>query len=75
MPTQTKAEYRAYMLRLWWVQREQGPTWRVSLEDARTGERRGFADLEALFSHLRTGPQQGVAERKPKGADDDQDAA
>jgi hypothetical protein len=27
-------------------------TWRYSLEDPHTGERRGFADLAALVAHL-----------------------
>ncbi len=44
--------YLAYMLRLWRVNTEAGPVWRTSLEDPHTGERRGFADLEALFAFL-----------------------
>ena len=44
--------YRAYMLRLWQVDGEGGPTWRASLESPHTGERHGFASLEALFTFL-----------------------
>ena len=44
--------YLAYMLRLWQVDGEGGPTWRASLESPHTGERRGFASLEALFAFL-----------------------
>ena len=44
--------YRAYMLRLWQVDDEEGPTWRASLESPHTGERRGFASLEALVAFL-----------------------
>jgi hypothetical protein len=45
--------YRAYLLRLWQVAGEDGhPIWRAALEDARTGERRGFADLARLFAFL-----------------------
>ena len=47
--------YRAYMLRLW-EERRNSPdapgTWRFSLEDAHTGEKQGFASLEALLAFL-----------------------
>jgi hypothetical protein len=45
--------YFAYMLRLWQVGSDEGLTWRASLESPRTGERHGFASLEALFEFLR----------------------
>jgi hypothetical protein len=45
--------YFAYLLRLWEVGDEGEPTWRASLESPRTGERCGFASLEALFVFLR----------------------
>jgi hypothetical protein len=45
--------YLAYMLRLWQVEGEDGAVWRASLEDAHTGERRGFASLEELVAWLR----------------------
>lgn len=45
--------YRAYLLRLWLAEGEDGqPVWRASLESAQTGERRGFADLGSLFAFL-----------------------
>ncbi len=45
--------YRAYLLRLWKADGPDGqPVWRASLEDARTGERCGFADLSRLFAFL-----------------------
>jgi hypothetical protein len=45
--------YRAYLLRLWQVAGDDGhPIWRAALEDARTGERRGFANLARLFAFL-----------------------
>jgi len=50
---ETGGRYLAYMLRLWRVEGEGGFSWRASLEEVRTGERRGFADLEALFAFLR----------------------
>ena len=47
--------YRAYLLTLW-EERGRDPdapvVWRFSLENPRTGERRGFADLEALVAAL-----------------------
>ena len=45
--------YRAYLLRLWQAEGDDGrPAWRAALEDARTGERRGLADLERLFAFI-----------------------
>jgi len=44
--------YLAYMLRLWQVGGGDEPTWRVLLESPHTGERRGFANLEALVAFL-----------------------
>jgi len=45
--------YRVYLLRLWLAESEDGrPVWRAALEDARTGERHGFADLARLCAFL-----------------------
>jgi len=44
--------YLAYMLRMWRVEAEDGPVWRASVESPHTGERQGFARLEALFAFL-----------------------
>jgi hypothetical protein len=45
--------YRVYLLRLWQAEGDDGPPiWRAALEDARTGERRGFADLARLCTYL-----------------------
>jgi hypothetical protein len=49
--------YRAYLLRCWEessVQPGQLGTWRFSLEDTRTGQRRGFATIEAMIDCLQT---------------------
>jgi hypothetical protein len=47
--------YRTYLL-IFWEERSQDPAapavWRFSLEDPRTGQRRGFADLEMLIAAL-----------------------
>jgi hypothetical protein len=45
-------EYHSYLLRLW--QETPHAPWRASLQNAATGERRGFSDLESLFTFLRT---------------------
>lgn len=46
-------DYQSYLLRLWRVDDGQ-EDWRASLESAHTGERRGFATLDALFDHVRS---------------------
>lgn len=47
--------YRVFLLRLW-EERGQPPDspaiWRLSLEDARTGERIGFPSIQALSDYL-----------------------
>ncbi len=48
--------YRAYLLRFWAEGVGEGipaAAWRFSLEDPRTGTRRGFADLGGLMAFLR----------------------
>lgn len=45
--------YLSYLLRLWQTRRAGELVWRASLENPHTGERRGFATLEALFAFLR----------------------
>ena len=57
-----RSRYLAYLLRLWQVGSGQEATWRASLEDAHTGERQGFADLDDLFHFLRqeTGVSSGI---------------
>jgi hypothetical protein len=48
-------QYRTYLL-TFWEERNGDPAesavWRYSLEDPRTGRRRGFADLQALIAAL-----------------------
>jgi len=49
--------HRAFLLR-YWEERGQGAgrsvVWRFSLEDAHTGQRRGFANLEEMVAFLRS---------------------
>ena len=45
--------HRTYLLRCWEEREEEDVSrWRVSLEDARTGARRGFVSLEDMFAFL-----------------------
>ncbi|HEX9074394.1 MAG TPA: hypothetical protein VF932_01385 [Anaerolineae bacterium] len=43
------AIYQSYLLRLW---KTEQADWHASLEDSRTGERIGFANLDQLFAFL-----------------------
>ncbi len=44
--------YRAYLVRFWNAGSPGAPRWRASVQDVRTGERRGFPDLAALWAFL-----------------------
>jgi len=47
--------YLSYLLRLWSVQVEEKEySWRGSIEDPKTGKRIGFANLDELFTFLKT---------------------
>lgn len=46
------SHYQAFVLRMWAEHEVGRETWRFSLEDAQTGERSGFADLERLALFL-----------------------
>jgi hypothetical protein len=60
--------YQSYLLRLWRV-KEGEAGWRASLESAQTGERRGFATLDALFDYVRG--QTRVGSRPCSGGEGD----
>jgi hypothetical protein len=45
--------YRAYLVRLWPAQCGGQEVWRISVEDARTGERHAFVGLDQLSAFLR----------------------
>ncbi len=49
--TPERRDYFSYLLRLWRVGTEKA-VWRASLESPLTGERIGFASLDALFAFL-----------------------
>ncbi len=54
MPLPEPAQYRSYLLRCWEeCEAVSGMRlWRFSLEDARSGQRRGFASLSELAAAL-----------------------
>jgi hypothetical protein len=69
--TGEQSAYQSYLLRLWRAkQGEEG--WRASLESAQTGERRGFATLDALFDYVRSQTRIEPS-LKPCGEGDGQD--
>jgi hypothetical protein len=51
--SEKKRRYASYLLRLWSIEDEGRLVWRASLESPHTGERWGFASLDALFTFLR----------------------
>ena len=51
--TARRSNYQSYLLRLW-QSREGEEGWRASLESSQTGERTGFATLDALFDYVRS---------------------
>ena len=44
--------YRVFLLRVWQADDNGRSVWRAALEDARTGERHGFADLARFCAFL-----------------------
>lgn len=57
-----ESHYQAYLLRLWMVEDEDISVWRATLENAHTGERRGFSSLEALYDYLNS-TSEGMSQR------------
>jgi hypothetical protein len=62
--SEEQQRYLSYLLRLWQIESKGQLVWRASLEDARTGERCGFASIDALLSFLRE--QTDVVTDSPK---------
>jgi hypothetical protein len=67
--TERQRPYLAYLLRLWQIQDKGKIGWRASLENAHTGERRGFAGLAELFAFLENEagkgqPESGMGKRR-----------
>lgn len=57
--------YRSYLVRLWQTESMGEWVWRASIENAHTGERRGFARLELLFQFLKGETGGTIYEVKP----------
>ena len=51
--SEKQPRYLSYLLRLWQIESKGQLVWRASVEDSRTGERRGFASIDALLTFLR----------------------
>jgi hypothetical protein len=51
--TERQRPYLAYLLRLWQIQDKGKIGWRISLENAHTGEKLAFAHLDQLVAFLR----------------------
>ena len=51
--TPDPSSYQMYLLLCWQSQQNGEIVWRASLEEARTGTRYGFANLEALYEFLK----------------------
>ena len=43
----------SYLLRLWQIESSGRLVWRMSVEDAQSGERQGFTNLDELLAFLR----------------------
>lgn len=59
-------DYFSYLLRLWRVSDDEGPTWRAVLKSSHTGEEVGFGSMDDLFDYLRseTGLKPGKNEQE-----------
>lgn len=64
--------YTIYLLRLW-LNDERETGWRFSLEDPRTGARRGFASLEELTTFLQQETSGTVERAQYEALDDNQE--
>jgi len=51
--SEEKQRYHSFLLRLWQVEENEHMAWRASLESSHTGERWGFASLDAVCAFLR----------------------
>ncbi len=52
MPNEPQ-RYLSYLVRLWREASTAPSGWRASVEEASTGIRRGFADIDSLFAFLK----------------------
>ena len=67
-PSGRHSRYQVFVLRLWQEPgeiQEPSATWRYVLEEPKTGQRRGFADFNALMDFLKSEIQ--IRELNQKG--------
>lgn len=69
--TEPQGRYSSYLLRLWQTASGGKLVCRASLENARTGERVGFANLDDLFDYLRV--QAGLVQAAERDANGSQE--
>jgi hypothetical protein len=62
--------YLSYLLRLWRAPGGAGQPWRASLEDTLTGQRQGFADLDAMAAYLHVQIEEDPAPDEEPGRED-----
>jgi hypothetical protein len=67
--SEKQPRYLSYLLRLWQIESKGQLVWRASVEDSHTGERRGFASIDALLAFVRE------QTNKVTGSDESQDRA
>ena len=48
----TASEYYSFLLRIWHLPTDDDRSWRIMLEDVRTGEKYGYANFEDLLAYL-----------------------
>ena len=52
-------QYYSYLLRLWFIKWNEHWIWRAILENIHTGERTGFASMDALIAFLQEMEKEG----------------
>jgi len=67
--------YVSYLLRLWQTRSGGELIWRASLESPHTGERRGFASLDELFTFLQKETSHVAQGQTAPNADEKRDDA
>jgi hypothetical protein len=69
--TEEEQGYISYLLRLWQIKNGTKRVWRASLENPRTGQRRGFATPADCFAFLAKEMRDTVQEEAAPPAVDD----
>ena len=72
--SEKQQRYLSYLLRLWQTESKGLLVWRASLEDARTGERQGFAGIDALLAFLREQANEVTGSNESQDEADEQTA-